>query len=216
MDVAVEIFFEVRQPRKESAICIACINRRLITTREFMQTRESLPCILMFVDHTCDWALKAHRGSLSPTHRRDSRKENLLLLHHVTRELRLKAAIDLKNLYERWGMPAVNVSDTLGHRMETWKFPTKEVVVYGDNILGQFVRRKSGRVCNRRGLVSEFSFELLDHGLQRNVFALACIAQRAASLAAKVDLKRLEDARTTGPLGNQFAHRAFGDRGSFR
>ncbi|MCK9588505.1 MAG: hypothetical protein M0Q93_03955 [Terrimicrobiaceae bacterium] len=52
--------------------------------------------------------------------------------------------------------------------------------------------------------------------LLKNIFALACLAQRASSLAAKVDLKRLEDAGATGPLGNQFAHRASGDRGSFR
>jgi len=85
-----------------------------------------------------------------------------------------------------------------------------------NDVGGQFVRRQVGGILRRHGLVRQFGFELLDHGVGGETLTFAGLAQGASALAAEVDVEGLEDARAPGPFGDEFADGTFEQRGSKR
>ncbi len=99
-------------------------------------------------------------------------------------------------------MSSMDMGYPLRHCSESRKFPAEKRVMSGDDIICQLMWRELCRVRAGRGFVREFGFEVPDDFIKGDAFSGAGLAQRAAPLAAEVDLKRLENAGASGSLGN--------------
>ena len=211
VDVAVKIPFELGEPGKEGAIGVARVPGRLESTGQFAEPGEVGAGILVLAQHARDGAVERHR----PTARRhslDRGEEHLLFLQHVAVEFEIERVEDLVDPDERRSVTTVHFGDALCHRLEARQFASEKGVMPGDDVIGQFGRRKLCGIQPLAGRLARLGLELFDHRLQRDGTSLTSLREGGSALATEVDAEGLEYPGTTRSFGDQLADSAPGKR----
>ncbi|OJV14024.1 MAG: hypothetical protein BGO12_23465 [Verrucomicrobia bacterium 61-8] len=133
-----QILLQVFQSIEKRTVGVTGVGGRLITMGQFPQPSECLSGIIMLMNHAGNRSVEGKHCFTALVHGENCGKENLLFLHHMTVQLLKQASEDVADLQKGRSVRPMNLSDPVGHRMQSWQFAPEEAVMFFNDVGDQF------------------------------------------------------------------------------